>query len=127
VRQGTGYLYIGIGGTIYSAHRLVWLHVYGAPVPHIIDHRDHNQLNNRIDNLRAASLRQNRANSFVRSDSLLGIKGVSQTKQRRFIARIGHNGQAIYLGTFDTREAAIAAYKGASASLYGEFARWNQR
>jgi hypothetical protein len=129
-RAGTahrdGYRKIGLNGSIFGAHRLVWLYVNGEPVPNIIDHKDHNPLNNRIENLRASTMAQNRANSFVRSDNALGIKGVSAARNR-FMAKIGHRGKLLYLGTFDTTDEAIAAYKEAAAKLFGEFARWDQR
>ncbi len=125
--KGDKYLHIGIQGDIYKAHRLVWLYVHGEPVPEMIDHIDHDRLNNRIENLRSATMSQNRANSFVRSDNVLGLKGVTPTKQGRFVALICRNQKSFYLGTYDTAEAASEAYKAAAANLYGEFARWHQR
>jgi len=89
----------------------------------MIDHKDHDRLNNRIDNLRAATMPQNRANSFVRKDSLSGLKGIRQTKFNRFLVHCGGR----YQGTFKTIEEAMKAYKQAAALLYGEFARWDQR
>lgn len=121
--EGGPYLHIGIHGSIFKAHRLVWLHVRGEPVPDIIDHKDHNPLNNRIENLRASSMPQNRANSFVRKDNKLGFKGIGLSKAGRFRVTVRGN----YLGTFRTLEEAIRTHKEASTELFGEFARWDQR
>jgi hypothetical protein len=117
------YLVIGINGMIYKAHRLVWLYVHGEPVPDRIDHRDLDQLNNRIDNLRAATHSQNKANGRVRIDNKLGLKGVGLSRHGTFRVIVGGN----YLGSFRTVEEAIRTHKEASARLFGEFARWDER
>lgn len=117
--KGPGYLHVGIHGGIFKAHRLVWVYVRGEPVPDIIDHIDHDQLNNRIENLRAATMSQNRANSFTRRESRTGIKGISVTRQNRFMARTKQGS----VGTFTTLDEAKAAYEDATIRLFGEFAR----
>ena len=124
--KGAGYLHIGVQRSIFKAHRLVWLHVCGEPVPDMIDHKDHDQLNNRIENLRASTMSQNRANSLVRKDSKTGFKGIHLSRQNRFMVLVG-SGKRRYLGTFETIEEATKAYKEAAAEIYGEFARWDQR
>ena len=128
-RSNAVYLHIGIQGTIFKAHRLVWVHVRGEPVPDIVDHIDHDPLNNRIENLRAATMSQNRANSFVRKNNTLGVKGVHRNKQGTFMVFSGPsgNGARNYIGTFPTMEEATAAYKKAAEERYGEFARVHHR
>ena len=121
--RGYGYVHIAIQGTIFRAHRLVWLYVRGEPVPDIIDHIDHDPLNNRIENLRAATAAQNRANSFARGGSASGIKGVTISPYGRFRAIIHQDGRAVCLGSFATKDEAIRAYEAAAAKVFGEFAR----
>ena len=121
--KGLAYLHIGIQGTIFKAHRLVWVYVRGEPVPDIIDHIDHDPLNNRIENLRAATMSQNRANSFTRRESVSGIKGIRITRQNKFMVRIKQTS----FGTFATLEEAKAAYKEATTRLFGDFARVHHR
>lgn len=119
---GQGYIVIKLGGVLYQAHRLVWLYVYGEWAPHSIDHRDGDRANNRIDNLRLATVAQNTRNKRVSRNNRLGIKGV-RLKRGKFVAAIVANGQQHHLGTYATAEAAHAAYVGAARCLHGEFAR----
>jgi hypothetical protein len=53
-----------------------------------------------------------------------GLRGV-RYYQRRWQARIGHNGESIYLGAFATAEEAHSAYCAAAKELHGE-AAWNR-
>jgi hypothetical protein len=122
-----GYLHIAVQGTIYRAHRLVWVYVRGEPVPDIIDHIDHDQLNNRIENLRAATASQNRGNSFMRRSSTSGIKGVSISRYGRFVVHIRQEGRDRHVGSFATKDEAIRAYEAAASGVYGEFARVHHR
>lgn len=117
----SGYLHIGFSGHHWKAHRLIWLHVRGEPVPDMIDHKDRDTLNNRIENLRAATKRLNVANSGVRSSNKLGVKGVWRTKYGKFVAKAGGS----YLGTFATADEAAATCKAVASDLYGEFAWTN--
>jgi hypothetical protein len=117
-----GHLRIAIGHTQYRAHRLVWLYVHGEPVPDVIDHIDHDKLNNRFSNLRAATKRQNGANSGKRKNNTTGIKGVGRWKGY-YRARIMFDGKDISLGYFKTLEEAAKARFEAASRLHGEFAR----
>jgi hypothetical protein len=73
--------------------------------------------------LRQATQSQNQANVRARSHSKLGIKGVYQTREGRFGARITVGGNVHRLGIFTTTEAASAAYARAAVAAWGEYAR----
>jgi hypothetical protein len=91
-----------------------------------VDHRDHDGLNNRRENLRSCTNAENIRNSrlFIRSTS--GFKGVSWNAQcRKWSAFIYPEGNSIYLGNFDNPEDAARAYDDAAIRHYGEFARLN--
>src|SRR5690348_8622850 len=70
-----GYVQINIGGRLYLAHRLVWLHVYGEWPIAYLDHINGVRDDNRLINLRPATHSQNKANSRCRRDSRSGLKG----------------------------------------------------
>ena len=117
----SGYIHIGINRTAYKAHRIAWLHHYGEWPDGSLDHINGDVSDNRIANLRIATIQQNCANARTRWDNTTGKKGVKKFKSR-WQARIGKGGE-YHLGTFDTQEEAAAAYAGAAKVLYGKFAR----
>lgn len=115
-----GYIVITINDIQYSAHHLAWLYHYGEWPAQELDHKDLNKSNNQISNLREALPIQNRANTKPRAAS--GFKGVRK-KWNRWEASIVHEGNYMYLGTFDTAELAAASYESKARELHGEFAR----
>jgi hypothetical protein len=106
-----GYVYIGVDGRNYRAHRLAWLYVHGAWPEHEIDHINGLPADNRIVNLRdvtSSANKQNlrRAKSSNKSSGLLGV----QKKRNRWYAHITVRGRQRHIGVFDTPELAHAAY-----------------
>jgi HNH endonuclease/AP2 domain len=119
-----GYIKIGIDGRMYLAHRLIWLHIYGAWPDGELDHINHDPSDNRIENLRLATNSQNMANRPAQINNTSGFKGTTFHKQRRkWQAQITVNKKVLHLGLFKTPEAAHAAYVLATQALHGEFAR----
>jgi hypothetical protein len=115
-----GYIRIGVGGRSYQAHHLAWLYVYGK-LPTMIDHKNGDAGDNRISNLRIATGAQNAYNKR-RKDGHKRLKGTRFVfNSKKWVASIGKDCQSYYLGTFDTEEAAHAAYCAASKKLHGEF------
>jgi hypothetical protein len=76
-----GYVIIGLNRKRYKAHRIIFLMLNGY-VPPILDHIDGNRSNNKIKNLRAATVSQNLQNSKTYKSNTSGIKGVSWEKDR---------------------------------------------
>jgi len=94
--------------------------------PLIAEHRNHNSLDCRKNNLRPATAAQNAFNNMPRRNTLTGLKGVSwQSGRGKWRAKIGINGRRISLGLFTTKEGAARAYDVAASKLYGEFAKTN--
>jgi hypothetical protein len=90
----------------------------------LVDHKNHNTLDNRRENLRLASFKENNRNRLPRSKT--GYKGVSIDRYGHPVAHIKIDGKSKYLGRFETVELAAIAYNKAAADAYGEFAWLNK-
>jgi hypothetical protein len=129
-----GHLEVKVDGVRYQAHRLIWKMVTGQDPAHQIDHRDLDPSNNAWANLRDATQAQNLVNRPCDPRSAIGLKGVTASRGRggkvrpgKFKAQITFAGTMIYIGQFDTAEAAHAAYCDAAEYLHGEFACFGER
>ena len=102
-----------------AMHRLI----LGVPKGKIVDHRDHNGLNNQISNLRICSHSENKANTKNYINNTSGYKGVIWDKDRnKWAARIKFMGKLINLGRFELKENAIMEYRKKAKELFGNFA-----
>lgn len=117
-----GYVKIVLNQTRYLAHRLAWLYVKGHFPKSCIDHINMNPNDNRIANLREATVSQNGANRMLQSNNKSGFKGINWDKQKnKWLVRIGVKGETIYLGLFDQLNDAAKAYKKAAIEFHGDF------
>lgn len=96
--------------------------ILAAPAGVMVDHKSHDGLDNRRDNIRLATRGQNAANSHRSNAS--GYRGVL-AHGNYWIARIWHEGRKRHLGTFKTPEDAAHAYNLAAKELHGDFATLN--
>jgi hypothetical protein len=119
--NGDGYKRIKINYKLYAVHRLVWV-MHGKDPLTFVDHINGNVLDNRIENLRAATHSQNCMNRCQRSDNTSGIKGVMRKKDKWYGSVI-LNHKAYSAGYFDRKEDAAAAVNKLRKELHGEFAR----
>ena len=118
---GDGYACIRIQYKLYRVHRLVWVMYGNEPVPYI-DHINGEKLDNRIENLRAATHSQNCMNRCQRSDNKSGVKGV-RLKKGKWYGSIVLNGKTHSAGYFIEKEDAAVAVDRLRTELHGEFAR----
>jgi len=107
----------------FLAHRAAWL-IETGELPEVVDHINGDRKDNRISNLRAATVQQNVANRSHKPKSSSGYFGVTK-KRKKWEAKIKHKGKDKYLGVYDTPEDAAKAYDIAAISMNGEFATIN--
>ena len=119
-RNSDGYLQVEFKRKKYKTHRLVWqLHCGVIQDGLQVDHIDGNRANNKIENLRLVSAAGNTQNQRSASrNNVAGCLGVSRRSNGKWQARIRKDYKAIYIGTYDTKEAAYAAYVQAKQSIH---------
>jgi hypothetical protein len=110
-----------IGGRNVSLHRFLM----NPPAGMVVDHIDHDGLNDRRSNLRICTQRQNLYNSRPKGRSSR-FKGVCWDKARqRWVVYIRYGGRNRFIGQFADEIEAAKAYDRAAASLFGEYAYLN--
>jgi len=101
---------------IFAIHHGFW--------PEYVDHINGNKTDNRIENLRAASLQQNNQNAQKRK-SRSRFRGVSKRENNVWEAYIQAEGKLTYVGRFKDEVEAAYAYDMASLKYQREFGRRN--
>lgn len=110
-------------GIIISMHRIIM----GAKHGDIIDHINGNKLDNRKENLRFCTARENSQN--LEHNHKVGYKGVYRQYNKcggcYYIVKITVHGKTINLGKFSSQTEAGKTYDKAAKKYFGEFARLN--
>jgi len=121
-----GYMQIGIDGSRYLTHRVVFAlaHMKLPPASLSIDHVDGNPLNNNPNNLRLATNAENYRNrTHLNKQNSSGVTGVSfDNARKKWRAGIRFQGKWTYLGYFSTFEEAALVRRDAELRYYGDFA-----
>lgn len=120
-------------GTVYAQSRIEYklclMHriIMGISDPKIIvDHIDHDTLNNCKYNLRVCSRSENNRNKRSHKNSSSKYLGVSWDKSRnKWKANICYNRKNKCIGRFSTEKEAALAYDKHALSLFGEYANLN--
>lgn len=115
-----GYIRVGVDRNVFAAHRLCWkiYHRKDIPVGYEVDHINQDRSDNRISNLRLVTMSQNMRNKTKYRSNKSGIVGVAVRSDaregtNRWRAQINVNGENIKLGSFKTKDEAIAARRDA--------------
>ena len=112
-----GYRQIMVLGKRYMAHRLAWLYIHGEWPADQLDHINRNKDDNRIENLREVSNKQNQENIPHWSHNTSGRRGV-RFLRGGWIAEIVQHKRKIHLGRFDNIIDAVAARMRAERTIF---------
>jgi hypothetical protein len=98
-----------------------------APRNKVVDHKDHNLLNNQKSNLRVCTIKQNTQNVIPRKGKKSSkYKGVSWFKRDNcWRAYIGSNGKHKHIGYFKTELDAALSYNKENKKSFGEYGLLN--
>ena len=109
-RDAKGYWIKKRGGFCFLS-RFVWKLKHGD-VPSLLDHKDRNPNNNRLDNLRPATRSLNARNARLRKSSKGLPPGVAHRPdcKKPYLAYCHVNNRQVVIGRFHTPEEAAAAY-----------------
>ncbi len=104
---------------------LVALHreIMQPPPGLVVDHIDHDKLNNTRANLRVITQQQNLMNRRLFRNSSTGFKGVT-FQHDQWHARIEKDGQVIHLGFYTDLKTAALVYDCAAVTLFGAEYVW---
>jgi hypothetical protein len=101
---------------IWAIHHNEWLNDKS------IDHDNRNTLDDKIENLRKATDKDQGGNCGKRSHNTTGYKGVTFDKRRnKYVAQMRQKGKHIFIGYFDNAEDAHKAYCVVAQEYFGEF------
>jgi len=113
----------------YKIHKLVaiaFLNHKPCGYKFVIDHKDHNPKNNRLNNIRIITQRQNTSQSHIKSSSkFTGVSFEKQTKKWR--STISINGKNKNLGSFTNEIDALDAYQRTLKELQTEINQLKQK
>ncbi len=126
---GSGYVIATFAKRTLHIHRLIM----NAPEGIMVDHINHDGLDNRKNNLRLCTRSENMRNTHKRKLGTSRYKGVSTNSGRNgkptpngWKAEIMADKKRHYLGIFPTEELAALAYNKAALELHGDFASLNE-
>lgn len=104
---------------LLKMHRLV---MNEKDSSNVVDHINHNKLDNRKENLRIVNHSQNSMNHVLFKNNTSGVSGVCFLRnENKWRATIILNYKTINIGSFDYFEDAVQARKEAEEKYYGEY------
>jgi len=126
----SGYAWSVMNGKPKTLHRFVFELLGIIPKGMVIDHKEGDRLDERMEKLRLATVQQNNMNRSVNKNNILGIKGVYQRAETKFKdsyrAQITINHIHYSLGDYADKYVASYAYNLAAVALFGDWAWLNE-
>lgn len=122
INKVSGYAELVINKKLYLCHRLAFLYMTGRWPKAEIDHINNIRYDNRWNNLREATVSQNRCNTRLSRNNSSGFKGVYFNKrQNDWYGQVRKDGKCYYTSGHPTAEAANKALQQIRESIHGEF------
>lgn len=121
--RNDGYVVVRLRQKQYAAHRIIFM-MHNGWLPDHVDHIDCNRLNNKIENLRAATKSENLRNACKHHDKGAGPKGVYWNKKsKKWQANLYIDGKLQHLGLFDDLDTATLVVMETRERVHGDFYR----
>jgi len=107
----------------YISSKGVYLHrlIMNAKRGEIVDHINHDTLDNRKENLRICTIKENVRNTSLSKNNTSGFNGVAKHYTGKWRAYIMVDRKQISLGVFEEIEDAIGARISGEIDYFGEF------
>lgn len=117
--NSNGYVRVQINKRRYLGHVFAWFYMTGEWPDRQIDHINGVRDDNRWENLRLATNKQNHENVKLRSDNTSGHRGVYFSKKdNKWIAQVTHKMITYHVGIFAELNDAVTAVKAARDRLF---------
>ena len=118
------YIVTGSGKNTKLLHRLIT----NCESNMVVDHINHNTMDNRRYNLRICTQSENTANSQIAINNVSGVTGVTWNSiKNKWESKIMVNRKTINLGRYNNFEDAVKARKEAEEKYFGEFSYDNSQ
>lgn len=105
-----------------SMHRLL----LNASKEQMVDHINHNGLDNRKHNIRLCTPHESACNREKQINNSSGVKGVDYfDRLKKWRVRIQSNNKQFHIGVYPTKEMALLTYNEAALKHHGSFALIN--
>lgn len=103
----------------FSRAHIIWWKAYGRWPALSLDHIDRDKTNDRIDNLREATPRENSGNRTKQNELPTGVclYKSARNKKNPYMAHAYIGGKQVYLGCFPSAEEAVAAREAFLAAM----------
>lgn len=124
----TYYAFRSTGGRKNKHNILMHRIVMGAKKGSIVDHINHNGLDNRKSNLRFCTQAQNQYNQKHRNSSIYSskYKGVCWDKRKiKWMSTVRFDGKCVFAGYYNSEIEAAKSYDKKARKLFGKFACLN--
>jgi len=121
-KRADGYYVTQLKGRLNLNHRIIFFMHHGY-LPKYIDHINRNTSDNRIENLRPATLEQNQHNSKIPKNNTSGVKGVDWKKREgKWQVRITVDGKTKSFGYYNDIDYATFVAEAMRYKYHGNFA-----